>query len=398
MARKLGPFISEFVVPLHTGGPLVLGTPMGLTDVDRMMGEGGELMSDELRLARERAAQLWLAEAHPDDPGRADLLVWAAIHNILVLDHPDRERVWTRTSTWELLRKTTSSMLYQAAPVDMAGQLSLHLSIAAMFRMTRADEVVRVGDQTRRFPGRPAPRSARRLASVGEVELSAETVDWIDRPHHASAEWLIADAMRISPLTSLLWPERSARDYDPRSAARWLRSAAGARAVVYEWARSEDWVGTGAALTERLARALGHEFERNPDRPSEPDDVDASENHEAEPALLALAGASHHTPAELASLLGAMIHLHFIKVLGLESRVGLGGRRQRAAARAFLALPLLLPQLRDTLGDPLVGVEDSELLRRWDDYLEHLRGLVPRDTVENLLAVFVEPVVQGDSE
>jgi hypothetical protein len=363
-----------------------------------MMGEGSELMSDELRLARERAAQLWLADSHPDDPGRSDLLVWAAIHNILVLDHPDRDRVWTRTSTWELLRKTTSSMLFQATPVDMAGQLSVHLSIAAMFRMTRADEVVRVGDQTRRFPGRPAPRSARRLASVGEVELSAETVNWIDRPHHGSAEWLIADALRISPLTSLLWPERSARDFDPRSAARWLRSAAGARAVVYEWARSEDWVGTGSALTERLGRALGHEFERLGERGAESDEPELYNELDPDFPVLALTGASHHTPAELASLLGALIHLHFIKVLGLESRVGLGGRRQRAAARAFLALPLLLPQLRAVLGDPLVGVEDPELLRRWDDYLEHLRGLVPRDTVENLLAVFVEPVVQGDSE
>jgi hypothetical protein len=111
-----------------------------------------------------------------------------------------------------------------------------------------------------------------------------------------------------------------------------------------------------------------------------------------------LEGAAHHGPAELGALLGALIHLHLLKVLALESRVGLGGRRQRGSARAFLALPLLLPSLRERLGDPLLGVEDPELLRRWEDYLEHLRGLVPRDTVENLLAVFVEPVVQGDSE
>ena len=97
MARKLAEFIEDFVLPLHAGGALGLGDPLGLGDVESMMQEGGELLSGELQLARDRASQLWMAEQPPPDSERSDLLLWAAVHNILILDHPDRERVWARS-------------------------------------------------------------------------------------------------------------------------------------------------------------------------------------------------------------------------------------------------------------------------------------------------------------
>ena len=56
----------------------------------------------------------------------------------------------------------------------------------------------------------------------------------------------------------------------------------------------------------------------------------------------------------------------------------------------------MLPTLSEALGDPLVGIEDRDALRRWDEYLAHLRGLVPADHLENLVAALAAPVVQGE--
>src|SRR5690606_8125503 len=193
-----------------------------------------------------------------------------------------------------------------------------------------------------------------------------------------------------------------------------LVTRGGARAVVYAWARSEDWVDAGAAVMASLLDAMGRGDLLAADRPqhspkqSEAEisareqegddgegaqaelqalDDDAPQGHRA-----ALAAASDHGPEELAALLGALIHLHLLKVLAFEARVGLGGRTRRAAARAFLALPLLLPMCEQLLGDPTVGIDEGDALRRWDDYLGHLRGLIPHDVVTQLAEVLLTPL------
>lgn len=410
MAESLPEFLARFVVPLHEGGPIEVGAPLGVRDRERMSAEADALYDPQLRGLRLQRATELLPDPSLPDPDVSDLSLWLGLHNLLALDHPDRDRVWARASTWAMAVDSTRALIHYAAPTDASEQLARHLSIDRFLDLIRVDQIARVEDQSRRFEGQPAPRAVRRMASIGELDLSEERVRWITAKHTDAVESLLPELMFVSPLTALLRPRRVLGAFDPRFPARWLRTRAGARAIVHTWAREDDWVGVGAALVGHLLRALGREDLLEGDlapggaatRPaSAPHDADEPADDEARalaaaPAL-ALSAASDHGPAEHAALLGALIHLHLLKVLAFEARVSLGGRADRAAARAFLALPLMLPQLQAVLGDPLVGIDDDDALRRWEDYLAHLRGLVPLDVMENLVAALAEPVVQEDA-
>jgi hypothetical protein len=94
---------------------------------------------------------------------------------------------------------------------------------------------------------------------------------------------------------------------------------------------------------------------------------------------------------------GALVHLHHLKVLELQARVNLGAGTRDWAVQSFLALPLLLPWLEPWTGSPLSGSQEASVRRRWDEYVEHLRGMVPRTVVENLVATLVPRIVERAS-
>ncbi len=402
MSQTLPEFLDAFVRPLHAGGELKIGAPLGVKDLERWSADAGLLYDDELTRLRLLRATRWFPTPALPEPTLEDLALWMGQYNLLALDHPERERVWARASTWEMAVTATRALIHRAAPTDASEQLARHVSVDAFLALRRSDQIARVGEQSRRYPGQAAPRSVRRMASIGEIELLEERVDWIDAAKSGASSRLLQDLSWVSPLTALMNPSFAHPGFDPRMPATWLRNSSGARAVVHSWARVEDWVGTGASLMRSLLEALGRE-ELVSDEPvargrgaeAELEATGASEDDEASHELGMLPAVESYGPAEQAALLGALVHLHFLKVMAFEARVTLGGRKSRAAARAFLALPLLLSRFEGRLGDPLLGVEDPDALRRWDDYLGHLRGLVPLDVLENLVAALVDPVVQG---
>ena len=120
----------------------------------------------------------------------------------------------------------------------------------------------------------------------------------------------------------------------------------------------------------------------------------------APPAPLALRGAVlPRGPDVLAAVVGALVHLHFLKVLELDARLGLALGSRDPAVLGFLALPLVLPALAPVTGTPLGGLGgaepfDAQTRRRWAEYTDHLEELVPRDAVENLLATLAPAIVQ----
>jgi hypothetical protein len=120
-------------------------------------------------------------------------------------------------------------------------------------------------------------------------------------------------------------------------------------------------------------------------------------------------------PAALSAVVGALVHLHFLKVLELDARLGVALGSRDPGILAFLALPLLLPWLGEVtgtpLGEPTMGHAASsggagrgqglgstafevQAQRRWAEYTDHLEELVPRSAVENLLATLVPAIVQ----
>ena len=104
------------------------------------------------------------------------------------------------------------------------------------------------------------------------------------------------------------------------------------------------------------------------------------------------------SPRDLGAVVGALVHLHLLKVLELDTRLALALGSRDPGTMAFLALPLLLPWLQSELGTPVpeggTGAFEAALVRRWTEYVDRLEELVPRATVENLLSTLVPRIVQ----
>ncbi|MBC8071509.1 MAG: hypothetical protein IAG13_24490, partial [Deltaproteobacteria bacterium] len=152
------------------------------------------------------------------------------------------------------------------------------------------------------------------------------------------------------------------------------------------WATQRDWTRLGGAVMAALLPSL----------PGQASDAVAAQPIAGQ---LALPGAVVPCePAELGAVVGALVHLHVLKVLELDTRLGIALGSRDPGILAFLALPLLLPWLQESLGSPLPTIAasafETPILRRWTEYVDHLEELVPRSAVENLLATLVPRIVQ----
>ncbi len=392
MARGLPEFLEDFVLPLLRGGELSVGPPLRLRDRELMFEQLGELGSPELRFVRMRRAQLLVADPSLPDPDSEELSLWIGLHNLLVFDHPDRRRVWSRQAAWRRVEGATRSMLSLPQPSAQADAMVRHISVGALAQLSREDMVIATPAGEYRAMGQPLSRRGLRNLGVGEG-VRSEVVTWVEQPHTAEAQRLLEDALRASPLTCVLRPLLAPPAWSPLFAAEAFADRAMVRAICHRWARQRDWVATGGAVMGALLPAL-------------PDPSRAA----VEPApggRLALPGAVLPTdPRVLSGVAGALCHLHFLKVLELDTRLGVAAVSRDPGVTAFLALPLVLPWLTDTMGaplsiaqaspDPRSGREgvDAPFARRWAEYLDHLQELVPRAAVDKLLATLVPRIVQ----
>ncbi len=381
-------FLEEFVVPLMTGGAVRVRAPFSSRDRTAFLIQAGDLAGDPLRLARERRARVLVAEPVLPDPGLEELSMWLALHNMLFFDHPDVERIWARGSRWGMVEEETAKLLTFAHPTDMGDAFTRHLALGPFLDLERVDHIVRGPEGERRYAGRNAPRGW--FGPAGEEEV--ERVRWLDQPHATPVVRLLAQAFHVSPLTALLRPAYVPEHWSPLSGARFLQNRAFVRATCHAWAREPDWITVGAILTGSLLRSLGLAESAPPTALVVPDDGEG-------PRALAPAAddPSLAGPREVGAVVGALVHLHVLKVVELDARVGLGVGTRDRSVQAFLALPLLLRHLRPALGDPFAGLEDDAVLRRWAEYVEHLRGLVPRPMVENLVDGLVPRIVERPS-
>jgi hypothetical protein len=403
-------FITRFVIPLLGGGPVEVGAPLSRFDRDAMLEDSGALLLGDLLELRLRVAHKWVAEPSLDHPDADELSLWIGLHDLLALDHPDTERVWTRASTWTRVESETRGLFGQAAPTELGDALARHLAVGALLDLRRDDRIVTSPEGERRWIGQEPPRRLG-LFGPGISEVRSETVTWIDQPHRPVVARLLDDAMWVSPLTCLLRPARAPVGWSPLASlgvlgpAQFLRERSFARAICHAWAREREWLLIGGVIAGSLLRALGlasavfgdhvgpgvpgrqvplvgaapREPEREVERPSE--------------RRLALPAADP-SPESIGAVVGALIHLHVLKVLEFDARIGMGLGDRNWAVQGFLAMPLLLSRLAPVLGLPFAGVHDESFVRRWDEYCEHLGGLVPRTVVDNLLATLVRRVVE----
>ena len=394
MARTLPEFVEEFVEPLLGGGQLTVGPPYRLRDRAMMGEQTGSLLDDTLRSLRLRRAQALVANPCLPDPDEDELSLWIGLHNTLVFDHPDRDRVWSRAATWRRVEGATRSMLTLPSPTKSDDALARHVSVGAAIELMRHDLVVRTAAGELRLPGQELSRRGARAVVPGDG-IVHEHVAWIEQPHAPEAQRLLEDALRASPLTCVLQPLLAPAGWSPLSAAEAFTDRALVRAICHTWARQRDWVAVGGAVAGALL----------PSFPGAAGEDPAPES--AAGAPLALPGAVLPTdPRVLSGVVGALVHLHFLKVVELDARLGVAAVSRDPGVTTFLALPLLLPELQTTMGAPLGGLESTEggragrdhvdapLVRRWTEYLDHLQELVPRSAVDKLLASLTPRIVQ----
>lgn len=386
MSRDLRAFVTDFVVPLLAGDDVWIGRPLRPRDRDEWGVALPSMSLPEVAFWRLRRAQLLTAHPTLPDPDIEELSLWIGLHNLLVFEHPDRPRVWARGITWRRLEGATRTLLTLPQPDDTETLVARHLAVGAFVDLVRAEVVVATAVGDVRVP---AVGPSRRFLR-GATDASREhRVPWLPQPHAPETERLLEDALRASPLTCLLRPLLAPSGWSPLLAASLLRERAWARAVCHAWATPRDWMRTGGAVMSALLPSLPPLRGARPELPPPP----------SPSGQLALPGAVVPCdPRDLGAIIGSLIHLHLLKVLELDTRVGLALGSREPGVLAFLALPLLMPQLAATLGEPVptLAPDATSLpaLRRWTEYVDHLAELVPRSVVENLLATLVGRIVQ----
>ena len=441
-------FLARFVAPLFAGGVVEVEAPLSAHDRESMLAQASALLDPEFGALRRRCAQRLVADPALPEPGADELSLWLGLHDVLALDHPDTYRVWTRGSTWKRVENETRALLAFARPTDSAEALARHLAVGAFLELRREDQIVSGPEGELRFRGQEPPRRRLGLFSAGYSEVRSELVRWLEQPHVGAVLRLLPDVMWVSPLTALLRPGFAPPGWSPLMAADFLHQRGFARAICHSWAREREWLRVGGVVAGSLLRSLKLHREVFGDAPSTPGvpgvarlmrpgsvegeagsaprgeavaadadadaDLDADlagEEAAAEIEALGLGGgeadegeldelmalpepALERRPEDIGAVVAALIHLHVLKVLEFDARIGIGLGARDWAVQTFLALPLLLPALEATLGRPFDGVPDESFARRWDEYREHLAGLVPRPVVEALLATLVRRIVE----
>ncbi len=393
MSWNLSDFLDRFVLPLLGGGQLMVGAPVRPSEV-RAMGE--ELMRApvldleylRLRQARSVVSEPLLEEASVDELG-----LWAALYNMLLLDHPERPRVWTRRITWRRLEAASRTFLTLGQAGSFAEALARHVAVGPFLELVRRDIVILTLEGEERYIGQPVPR--RRLRYGRRDEL----VTWLDDGHNHEVAQLVPDVLWVSPITCMLRPALAPAGWSPLIAAPFLAERAFARAVTYAWAGCADWIEAGGAIMEGMMASIA------PAPASVPlNEGDRATGEQlalaAGPSPLALAGSSFNAgPVEIGAITAALIHLHFVKVLELGARLGVATATRKRAMRLFLGLPLIARELEDFLGAPMVPPErstgfDGQVARRWTEYSDHLADVLPRDVVENLRETLVPRILK----
>lgn len=388
----LAEFVEHFVLPMLAGGEVRVGRPMRPREVEAMGLEVPTLSSGVLSFARTRHAELLSPTAMVGDPEPDEVSLWAGLHNTLCFDHPERARVWARASAWRRVEGATRSMLTLPMSTGLEIGLARHVIVNAFLRLRRTDTVVSTTAGEIRYLGQGIPR---RRFGIGfsPLEGREETVEWLGQTHAPETHRLLEDVLRASPLTCLLRPTEAPPGWSPLSASAFLRQRGIARSICYRWAARKDWVAVGGAVMSALLPSL-----------PQPRSAEMSPAQSTGRPLALPGAVLPSTPADVAAVVGALIHLHFLKVLELDARLGLSSGARGTGVAAFLALPLIPTDIASALGSPFgdgvsarLGAPDefeSIVRRRWVEYLDHLRELVPQVTVENVLAG-LRPAIVG---
>lgn len=370
--RTAADFLERFCLPLVGGGDAVVGKPLSAADVDEMARQLPHATEPLVAIDEARAGVL--AELVVRPPALVfdtdELLLCAAIHNLLFLSHPATHH-WTVTEGAER-RVLESAYVFASQPLsrNRTRVLARHGLLHNVFDVRRYDVKVSWWTGSTEFFGQKPPRRLTTWKNLRRVREEISVADFSELFGEPEVAPVLATLLRRSPLTQLL----SVSEESPRlaweDAVFLLRDAELARAVAYRSIEGEspaDIVATPA----RLAAAFEQMLERQPEEP----DVRAVAAFLIYLGALLALGESEATRGTRPNARAKSALLS--AVLAPER----AGSRPRGLA-TFFALPAAAAKIDERLGEPPGLRGEPDWANRWDVH----RGQVAEALGEGVIA------------
>jgi hypothetical protein len=372
--RSAADFLEHFCLPLVRGGEALVGKPLTEAELEEMARQLPH--ASEPLVAIDEARTDVLAELVVRPPALVfdvdELLLAAAIHNLLFLSHP-RTESWTVSEAAER-RVLESAYVFASQPLSRGRTriLARHGLLHNLFGLRRTDiKLTWWTGSAEYFGQRPPPRLVtwKKLRRVREEVTVADFTELLGEPEITP---VLLTLLRRSPLTQLLSIAADGPRLHWEDAAFLLRDPELARAIAYRSIEG-DKPADRLVAPARLAAAFDQMLERGPQE-SDVRAVAAFLIYLA--ALLALDEAeSMPRAARTAGTRSALLG----EVLAPEQ----AGNRPRGLA-TFFALPAAAAQVDRELAEPVGLRDEPSWAARWDAHRAQAEEAIGRGVIGSL--------------
>ncbi|HVV86917.1 MAG TPA: hypothetical protein VHE35_27955 [Kofleriaceae bacterium] len=369
MARPdLTSFLERFVRPLVAGGDVHVGKPLTADDVQRFEDElpHATLAAEQVDDARADVLSLLVARPPPMVLGPDELALAAALHDALVLAHPDADGTLVTDRMRKKIAATALALASQPPTRDRSRVLARHALLHHLFDLGRDDLMVSWWTGHARFLGQKAPARLTTWRTVRRVREEVTRAGFDELLASPEVAPVTAALVRRTPLTQLLSSHPAAPPLHWEDAAFLLRDAELARAIAYHVVGSAE-PRVELAAPSRLAAALEPMLERNPP---------AADVRVVVAFLVHLAG--------LVAMAESLVTEPAAKSPVLTAALGGGAGQRPRGLVTFCALPDALAQCAPALAQPPGLDGDPVWLRRWQAHRAQVQELVGAPLIHSL--------------
>lgn len=369
MARTVGQFLEGFVLPLVSGGEVRVGKPYRPGEVDAFVVDLPNASVEQVDVddARERAIADLVVRTPSLVLDDDELYLAAAVHNLLFLEHPQVDSWTTPESRLDRVRESARVFAHQGPAEDRYRLLARHSLLHNLFDLSRTDLLVTWWTGNARYFGQRPPGRLTRWRGVRRVREETSVASYSELLGDPDVEGIVADLVRLSPLTDLMAQPREGPALDWTFAVSVLRDAELARAVAYRSLEVTEGEGAFAAPA-RMAAALDRFIDRGP------------------------------VAADLRAVAAFLVHLNALIAVGESHDRDLdapsaalttalaperAARRPRGLA-TFFALPDAMSRVDERLAEPPGLRQDTRAYRRWRQHRGQVRVALGEGAVEAL--------------
>jgi hypothetical protein len=228
-------FATEVLLPLATGGPLIVRAPYDADDVSELERQS-DAMPGIAQLAEVRRAVVtrYLCTGIAPSLDSDAIRLACAIHNLCWLlrqpKHEEPRGPMIRVAAY------TEHLCKLRPPADEIALLGRHALVGRLHKLTRRDVLVRFWAGHAEYRGEAPPRRLLRWQRIRRVREEESSVDLFSEALAAPPTRAIVIALLgASPFTDLLGVERADPPINLYRGARWLRSRSIARALADEY-------------------------------------------------------------------------------------------------------------------------------------------------------------------